>query len=100
MTYKRLEESHDTGGIFRMTRQLLGWSTGGPPTCFKIGGWELWEAEGTSNLQTEYYSDKVTAINNSLLRVNYDSLEYLKRSFERWHPARVFFFFRISRKKL
>ena len=36
-TYKKLEDENDSGKVFSLTRQLLGWTRSGPPTMLKQG---------------------------------------------------------------
>ena len=85
-TYKRLEEERDTTNIFGITRELLGITRAGPPSCFLVNGIAIRKQKELAEVQMAFYNRKIQEVRESLPKVNQDPLKYLREAFNRWRP--------------
>ena len=84
--FKKFEEERDTGKIFGMTRKLLGWTRSGPPTMLVKNGTPYRKQKDLANIQVAYYKEKVDNIKDTIPRVNWDPLFYLREALKKWQP--------------
>ena len=81
-----MEVENDASKLFSTTRNLLGWQRAGPPTSFLVAGKFISKQKDIAEAQADYYYNKVLQIKNSLPRVNYDPMKFLRRVHQRWNP--------------
>ena len=86
-TFKKIESEKDIGKLFKTTTQLLGSTTAGPPSCLMKDGRTTMKQEEIAEIQSEYYTEKIKKIRNSLPKVNIDPLWLLKKIFTKWNPT-------------
>ena len=96
-TFDRMEADNYSASLHTTSKELLGVTRAGPPTCFQQAGYMVRKQQELAEMQSSYYQNKITEIKQSLPRVNQDPLKYLKRAFRRWlppsiHPFPVLFF--------
>ena len=87
--YSDIEEESNPAKLFSTTKNLLGWSSGGPPTSFIIAGQPIRKQELIAETQATFYAEKVLQIKKSLPGVNRDPLHTLRKVFARWEPLTV-----------
>ena len=66
--YDKIECENDSGRLFSMTRNTLGWNRSPPPTMFRKDGKLIRKQKDLANIQAHYYKNKVDKIKNSSLR--------------------------------
>ena len=85
--FEKIEEEKDAKKLFGNAKNLLGWTSPGPPSCFQVEGRTIRSQKELANEQIKFYENKVKDIKNSLPGVGQDPLRYLRLAFERWDPA-------------
>ena len=95
--YEKIENEGDRAKLYSITKNLLGWKSGGPPTRFNIEGKIITKQVELANAQATYYVDKVKKIKFNLPRVRGDPLHYLKKAYNQWRPVQPIPPFRIKK---
>ena len=57
--YRQIEIENDTGKLFSMTKQVLGWKTGSSPASFQINGKTIRKQKELADVQADFYRNKI-----------------------------------------
>ena len=60
--YEKFEKENDTKNIYRMTRNILNWKTGGMPCTFLVVGRRHRKPHELANVQQEYFIEKMNSM--------------------------------------
>ena len=85
--FDNIEVEKDAKKLFGNAKNLLGWTSAGPPSCFQVAGRTIRGQKELANEQIKFYENKVIEIKHSLPGVGQDPLRYLRLAFERWNPT-------------
>ena len=84
--YKGIATENDTKKLHKVTKELLGWKTGGPPKQLIIEGKLIQSPGEIANAQMAFFTEKVQKIRESLPASGESPLKVLRESFEKWVP--------------
>ena len=82
--YDSFQDKKDTKNIYKITKDILGWTTAGPPTCL------LWEEKlarkpaEIANILQKIFTEKIQKLISGLVKNGRDPCEYLNRAMNRW----------------
>ena len=82
--YTDIANEKDTKNLHKTTRELLGWSTGGPPKQFLVDGKMIQSPKELANTQINYYTEKLSKITQNLPANTEDPLRILKDVATTW----------------
>ena len=66
--FENIEAEGDAKKLFGNAKNLLGWKSAGPPSCFQMGGRTIRGQKELANEQIKFYENKVKEIKTSLPR--------------------------------
>ena len=82
--YKTFENEHDTKNIYRTTKNLLNWETGGAPKTFLVEGKLFRRPIDLANLQQDYFTTKIRKLILRLPATGLNPLSWLNNAMESW----------------
>ena len=83
--YKKYEKDNDTKSIYRTTKKLLNFNSGGSPQCFLIDGNPLRRPVDLANVQMNFFVEKVRKLSRGLVNNGVNPLKWLQDAMARWH---------------
>ena len=83
-TYHKIAQEKDTKKLHKTTRELLGWTTGGPPSRFLIDGKVVESPRQLAMEQMKFYTKKLKDIRENLPDNTEDPLNKLDELFSSW----------------
>ena len=78
------ETTNDTKTLYRVTKDQLGWDSGGPPDNFMIEGRKISAPKDMANIQLNTFLNKVEKLRSRLPILKGDPLHFLKKSIQKW----------------
>ena len=88
--YKNLEHENDTKSIFKTTKNLLNWKSGGSPQSFLIDGRLYRRPVELANLQLDYFIQKVDKLTSRFRNNNTNPLRWLIPAMNKWEGKGTF----------
>ena len=85
--YLSCEEDRNIRNLYSLTKNQLGWKTGGPPSSLEVNGKLITAPRDIAETQSNYFEKKVTDLRQKLPAVNEDPLKVLKDSLDKWSQA-------------
>ena len=82
--YEDFEKDHDTRNIFKTTRSLLNWKSGGSPHSLLVEGKLLRRPVELAEVQINYFTKKVEKLTRGLRITNTNPLKWLQQAMFRW----------------
>ena len=76
--YLDIEKNNDTKSLYSLTKNHLGWNTGGPPQSFIIEGKTVSAPSEMAEAQLKYFNNKVEKLISELPQKTEDPLKLLK----------------------
>ena len=83
-TFQKIIDNKDTRALYRMTKNILGWTQGGTPETFMKDGQQIKSPKEMAQIQLEAWGNKVNNLKNKLPMQTEDPLTTLNRAFENW----------------
>ena len=85
--YETAETKKDIKSLYRITKEQLGWNSGGPPSSFIIQGKLTNKPKEVAEHQMEYFDQKLKKLKDDLPYSATDPLKTLREAMERWEGA-------------
>ena len=85
--YKEHEEARDISSIYQLTKNQLGWRTGGPPSSLVVEGKVLSAPREIAEAQSKHFEKKVNDLKRNLPPTTGDPLHLLKKALNKWTNA-------------
>ena len=85
--YEEIEVEHDSGRLYSMTKNLLGWNGSAGPETFQVAGRTTSKQKELADIQSQYYTQKIIDIKDRIPKVRSDPLKYLKKAWNNWTDA-------------
>ena len=85
--FKDADEKKDAKSLFRITREKLGWTTGGPPTALVHEGELLSKPREVAECLSKYFENKIRKLKSDILDITLDPCETLRESNRKWEGA-------------
>ena len=98
--FLELENENDTKNIYKMTRNMLNWKTGGSPQCFLLEGQTFRKPVDLANLQLKFFNDKVDKLTRGLGTENINPLKWLITALDKWRMKGKFDSFKFHELSL
>ena len=83
--YNDVDKRKDTKSLFRLTKEQLGWSQGGPPTSLVINGTLVAKPQEIAEKLSIYFKQKVETLLDGIPKSNNDPLRLLRNSLSKWN---------------
>ena len=84
--FKRFEKENDSGKLYKKTKHLLGWKTGGAPTSFLVNGQRVCSPQKMADLQIDVFTEKIRKLVRMLPPITDDPHKILKMALQKWGP--------------
>ena len=78
--YEHIEKEHDSGRLYSLTKNLLGWNGSVGPETFQVAGRTITKQKDLADALSHYYTQKVKDIKDRIPKVRFDPLKYLKKA--------------------
>ena len=87
--YEKAEKEHNVKDIYSLTKQQLGWSTGGPPEVFLLDGKSESAPGKLANAQMKFYEENMKKLTDKLGedREGGDPVATLQEAIDKWPGA-------------
>ena len=85
--FSNFETERDTGKLYKLTKNLLGWDSTSAPSSYIVDGVQINSPKLMANVQLETFSKKVKNLIQALPPVTEDPHFLLKRALEKWGAA-------------
>ena len=85
--YSQADASRDTRALFRITKEKLGWTQGGPPSSLVSQGTQLNKPSEIAECLSKFFKEKITNLKNNIPDRNKDPLDILQAAMEAWSNA-------------
>ena len=82
--YEKCQATNDVKGMYRQSKEQLGWRGGGPPQSLQVNGVNVTAPVEIANSQSDYFSSKLDKLMNNLDRTRIDPLYLLNNTLDRW----------------
>ena len=87
-TYEKMEQENDISSMHKMTRNLLGWLSGGTPDFYLLNGRRIGAAKEMANHQLSHFRDKIVRLQNEIPPQTENPHKFLISALERWGGRR------------
>ena len=84
--YEKFTKDNNSRGLFSAAKRDMGWTSGGPPTCFIIDGNIVEGHKNIANIQVRHYTKKIKNLIDKLPNLAGDPLSALKTAVTNWGP--------------
>ena len=86
--YSKADKSTDTRELFRITREQLGWSSGGPPSQLVTEGKLITKPRELDENMNNYFIDKIRKLRDGIPARRKDPLILLRSAMSKWEGVR------------
>ena len=86
--YESFSAKNDVRSTFRTTKEILGWSSQGQPSCFLVKGKMIRRPVELANSLQDYFKEKISNLMKNLKKWDMDPLETLSKSMSRWKESK------------
>ena len=85
--YEKYESEKDIKNVFKTTKKLLNWNSGGPPKSFLVDGILKRKAQEVADTQQNYFKNKIIKLMDKLRPKTADPTDILRKAIERWENS-------------
>ena len=85
--YNTFKENRDIKGMYKTTKDILGWSPAAQPTSFIWEGKYVQQPAELANILQTYFTRKIVNLMSNLRKNGRDPLEFLNRAMNRWSES-------------
>ena len=82
--FNMYDKEKNSKNSFKLTKEILGWSSGKTPSSFKIDGRTVCSPQDVANVQLDYYTQKTSQLIRDLPVNAGDPLSTLKTTMNKW----------------
>ena len=82
--YQDCNLKNDVKTTYRMTKEILGWTSPGQPNCFLIEGKIIRKPSDIANELQKCFVQKIKNLMKNLKKSNHDPLIFLKMALSKW----------------
>ena len=82
--YKTFDMETNPKTVFKLTKEILGWSGSKPPVSFQINDRLVNTPQEVANIQLDYFTEKINNLMKWLPTLDLDPLHTLKKVISKW----------------